>query len=109
MFDGLKTWRPRKRITYFESRPTAAVPAKIHHPRRLHQSPCSVPGTRRTKATPFPVSIALAWVRHQPFPCLPVVGPRTVDEVDDTLTALGVRLSDNETRWLAADDPEVLR
>src|SRR5438876_6844572 len=28
--------------------------------RRLHQSPCSVPGTRRMKATPFPVSMALA-------------------------------------------------
>lgn len=54
-----------------------------------------------------PVSIALAWVHHQPFPCLPVVGPRTADELDDTLTALGVGLSDNEARWLAAD-PEVL-
>ena len=26
----------------------------------LHQSPCSVPGTRRMKATPLPVSSALA-------------------------------------------------
>ena len=26
----------------------------------LHQSPCSVPGTRRTNATPFPVRRALA-------------------------------------------------
>ncbi len=57
---GLKTCRPRKRMRYFESRETAAVPAKIHQPRRLHQSPCSVPGTRRMKATPFPVRSALA-------------------------------------------------
>ena len=58
--DGLKTWRPRKRIRYLESSEIAAVPAKIHHPCMLHQSPCSVPGTRRMNATPFPVSMALA-------------------------------------------------
>ncbi len=49
---------------------TADVAAKIHHPFMLHQSPCSVPGTRRTKATPFPVRSALAghmstlWLRN---------------------------------------------
>ena len=48
------------RIRYFESRATADVPAKIHQPFMLHQSPCSVPGTRRTNATPLPVSSALA-------------------------------------------------
>ena len=40
MFDGLKMCSPRHWITYFESSETAAVPAKIHQPRRLHQSPC---------------------------------------------------------------------
>ena len=43
-FDGLKTWLPRTRIRYFESSATADVPAKIHQPFMLHQSPCSVPG-----------------------------------------------------------------
>src|SRR5437667_11999362 len=37
MFDGLKTCEPRHLITYFESSETAAVPTKIHQPRRLHQ------------------------------------------------------------------------
>ncbi len=59
-FDGLKTCEPLNLITYFESSEIAAVPAKIHQPFMLHQSPCSVPGTRRMKATPFPVSSALA-------------------------------------------------
>ncbi len=59
-FEGLKTWPPRQTITYFESSETAAVTMKIHQPRMLHQSPCSVPGTRRMKATPFPVRSALA-------------------------------------------------
>ena len=36
------------------------MPAKIHQPFMLHQSPCSVPGTRRTNATPLPVRSALA-------------------------------------------------
>ena len=60
MFDGLKMCSPRHVITYFESSETAAVPAKIHQPCMLHQSPCCVPGTRRTNATPLPVSSALA-------------------------------------------------
>ena len=59
-FDGLKMWRPRNWIRYLERSDTAAVPAKIHQPFMLHQSPCSVPGTRRMKATPFPVRSALA-------------------------------------------------
>ena len=40
MFDGLKMCAPRHRSTCFDSSATAAVPAKIHQPRRLHQSPC---------------------------------------------------------------------
>ena len=70
MLDGLKTCSPRQRMTYLERSEMAAVPTKIHQPRRLHQSPCAVPGTRRTKATPLPVSIALAgqrmtcWLRN---------------------------------------------
>ena len=47
-------------MKYFDNSDTAAVPAKMYQPFMLHQSPCCVPGTRRMKATPFPVSIALA-------------------------------------------------
>ena len=53
-------WRPRNLTRYFESSATAEVAAKIHQPFMLHQSPCSVPGTRRMNATPFPVRSALA-------------------------------------------------
>ena len=60
MFDGLKMWWPRQLIRYLESSETAAVPAKIHQPFMLHQSPCRVPGTRRMNATPLPVRSALA-------------------------------------------------
>ena len=60
---GLETGSPaapQGLITYLESSETAAVAAKIHQPRRLHQSPCSVPSTRRMNATPLPVRSALA-------------------------------------------------
>ena len=60
-FDGLKTCRPRNADHVLrEQRRRRRSPAKIHQPCRLHQSPCSVPGTRRMKATPLPVSRALA-------------------------------------------------
>ena len=77
MFDGLKMWWPRHLIRYFESSETAAVPAKIHHPFMLHQSPCCVPGTRRMKATPLPVRSALAG--HMSTCCL-----RTVIAISST-------------------------
>ena len=60
MLDGLKMCRPFHAITYFESSAPPAVATKIHQPCVVHQSPCRVPGTRRTNATPLPVSSALA-------------------------------------------------
>ena len=44
----------------FETTETAAVPAKIQAPCRLHHWPCCVPVTRRIDATLLPVSNALA-------------------------------------------------
>ena len=50
-FDGLKTWRVRKVITYFESSATAAVPAKIHHPAcsTSRRAPCPARAARRPR------------------------------------------------------------
>jgi hypothetical protein len=48
------------RVTYLDNTATAAVAAKIGQPLVLHQSPCSVPGTRMISATPLPVSRAEA-------------------------------------------------
>ncbi len=73
MFDGLKGCAPRHWIRCLESSEIAAVPANIHQPRVDHQSPCRVPGTRRTNATPLPVSIALAG--HRSTPCLQAAIP----------------------------------
>lgn len=47
-----------------------------------------------------PIHIALAYVIAQPFPIVPLIGPRTVAELEDSLSALQVKLSDEEVRWL---------
>lgn len=47
-----------------------------------------------------PNQVALAWVLHQPLNVFPIVGPATVSELEDTLGALEVRLSDEEVAWL---------
>jgi aryl-alcohol dehydrogenase-like predicted oxidoreductase len=48
----------------------------------------------------LPVNIALAWVLRQPFPTFPIIGPRSVDELESSLGALHVVLSNDELAWL---------
>jgi aryl-alcohol dehydrogenase-like predicted oxidoreductase len=47
-----------------------------------------------------PVNVSLAWVLSQPFPTLPVVGPRTPEEVVDCLASVPLRLSPADVEWL---------
>jgi aryl-alcohol dehydrogenase-like predicted oxidoreductase len=47
-----------------------------------------------------PIHVALAYVLAQPFPVVPLIGPRTLGELDDSLAALGVSLSEADVRWL---------
>jgi aryl-alcohol dehydrogenase-like predicted oxidoreductase len=44
--------------------------------------------------------ITLAWVLHQPLNLYALIGPATVDEMDNSLGALDVRLSADELAWL---------
>ena len=44
--------------------------------------------------------VALAWVLHQPFPVFPLIGPRSVKELEDSLPALEIALTAEELRWL---------
>ena len=46
------------------------------------------------------VEVALAWVLHKPFPVVPIVGPRTVDELRSCVKALSLKLTPAEIRWL---------
>ncbi|TPM07099.1 oxidoreductase [Mesorhizobium sp. B2-3-11] len=47
-----------------------------------------------------PIHIALAYVLNQPFPSIPLIGPRTLGELDDSLRALDIALSPAELEWL---------
>ena len=60
MFEGLNTCEPRYLITYFVSSENAATPAKTYQLSVFHGWSGGVPTTRRIRATPLPVSIALA-------------------------------------------------
>lgn len=45
--------------------------------------------------------VALAWVLHQPFPVMPVIGALTPAEQDSCCRALRLRLSREEVTWLS--------
>ena len=45
-------------------------------------------------------NIALAYVLQQSFPVFPLIGPRSVEELEESLRVLSVTLTDDEARWL---------
>ena len=47
-----------------------------------------------------PIHIALAYVLAQKFPSIPLIGPRTLAELDDSVSALDIKLSDADVHWL---------
>jgi aryl-alcohol dehydrogenase-like predicted oxidoreductase len=47
-----------------------------------------------------PVTIALAWVLHQPANILPIIGPRQVRELQTSLAAVDVTLTPEQVAWL---------
>ncbi|MFA1628099.1 aldo/keto reductase [Rhizobium mongolense] len=47
-----------------------------------------------------PIHIALAYVIAQPFPVIPLIGPRTIAELEDSLSALDIELTLEQVKWL---------
>ncbi|NRP90384.1 1,5-anhydro-D-fructose reductase [Ensifer adhaerens] len=47
-----------------------------------------------------PIHIALAYVIAQPFPVIPLIGPRTIAELEDSLSALDIQLTPEQVKWL---------
>jgi predicted dehydrogenase/aryl-alcohol dehydrogenase-like predicted oxidoreductase len=52
-----------------------------------------------------PIHVALAYVLAQPFPSIPLIGPRTLGELEDSLEALDIALSSDDLDWLEAAAP----
>ncbi|MHB1296714.1 MAG: aldo/keto reductase [Anaerolineae bacterium] len=48
--------------------------------------------------------IALAYVLNQSFPTFALIGPQTIEETNQSVAALGVRLTPEELRWLNLED-----
>ncbi|MEM1398669.1 MAG: aldo/keto reductase [Pseudomonadota bacterium] len=49
-----------------------------------------------------PIHIALAYVLTQPFPSIALIGPRRLLELEDSLSALDIKLTPDQVRWLEA-------
>jgi predicted dehydrogenase/aryl-alcohol dehydrogenase-like predicted oxidoreductase len=47
-----------------------------------------------------PIHVALAYVLAQPFPSVPLIGPRTLNELDDSLNAFDIKLTPDQVKWL---------
>jgi aryl-alcohol dehydrogenase-like predicted oxidoreductase len=47
-----------------------------------------------------PIHIALAYVLAQPFPVVPLIGPRSLAELEDSLSALDIELTPEQVKWL---------
>jgi len=47
-----------------------------------------------------PAQIALAWVLQQPLEVFALIGPQTIDELNEAVPALYVQLSPEELQWL---------
>ncbi len=47
-----------------------------------------------------PADVALAWLLHQPAVTAPIIGPRTMDQLDGSLRALDIELSDETLKKL---------
>jgi len=46
------------------------------------------------------IQIALAWLLHKPFAVVPIVGPRTSEELASCLNTVSLELTDAELGWL---------
>jgi aryl-alcohol dehydrogenase-like predicted oxidoreductase len=53
-----------------------------------------------------PIHIALAYVLAQPFPSVPLIGPRSLFELADSLSALDIALTPEQVQWLEVGDKQ---
>lgn len=47
-----------------------------------------------------PIHVALAYVLAQDFPSIPLIGPRTLHELDDSMNAFDIKLTAEQLAWL---------
>jgi predicted dehydrogenase/aryl-alcohol dehydrogenase-like predicted oxidoreductase len=52
------------------------------------------------KRNVMPINIALAYVLHQPFPTIALIGPRQLSETRTSMKGLDINLTPDEVKWL---------
>ena len=52
-----------------------------------------------------PADVALAWLFHQPVVTAPIIGPRTMDQLNGSMRALTLTLSGDQLKQLDAIFP----
>lgn len=53
-----------------------------------------------TKLGKSPIHVALAYVLAQDFPSIPLIGPRKLGELDDSMNAFDIKLTPEQVAWL---------
>ena len=88
----------------------ARRPARRHHPQDRAGQAAARPAARRTtleenrkaikawedlcdELGEHPADVGLAWLLHQPAVTAPIIGPRTMEQLDGSLRALKIRLT----------------
>ncbi|MBL8132683.1 MAG: aldo/keto reductase [Anaerolineae bacterium] len=47
-----------------------------------------------------PADVAIAWLLHQPAVTAPIIGPRTLDQLEDNIHAMSIKLTDEQLKAL---------
>jgi aryl-alcohol dehydrogenase-like predicted oxidoreductase len=50
--------------------------------------------------------VVLGWLLSQPFVTIPIVGPKRIEQLADSLSASGVRLTSEQVHLIASDSPQ---
>jgi aryl-alcohol dehydrogenase-like predicted oxidoreductase len=51
-----------------------------------------------------PTALALTWLLRQPHPTLPLIGPGSLEQLEDSLSAADIELSNEQCNWLNLKD-----
>lgn len=78
------------------------APEKFVTPENTARAERAVALAEELGATPN--QVALAWLMHQPFPAIPILGTSKVDHLQDALGATAVELTDQQAEWLEKGD-----
>jgi len=113
-----KTWLNRRQIPNFawssqargfflnsegrNAEDVAEVVRCWHSPQNLARRKRAIELARKLGCKP--IHIALAYVVSQPFPIIPLIGPRSVGELADSLSALNIHLMPEQITWLEGND-----